>query len=215
MGLIILALTLVVVYIIYLLITIRKNKDDRIKSRLENNKKVNKKELIFNITFCSILIAIGAVLKIFGIMITTQMRISLFNIPIIISGLFCGMEFGIITGIGVDLTYSLFSGYAFNPAFTLSAIFWGILGGLFHRWNKLNKISIVKVVIGVLITSLLETHTNLLVTYLIYGTLTTYYSLLIKYLILIIKWPIVSIFIIIIHRRVLEKIPFFKKININ
>lgn len=197
---------LVLIYIIYLLSQVNKNKDERIKNKFEGKQNKSSKQMLFFIVFSAILIAIGAVLKIFGIMITTNMRISLFNIPIIIAGFICGMEFGIITGFGVDLTYSMFSGYAYNPAFTLSAIYWGILGGIFNKLYKKNKLNVFKVFLGVLITSLLETHTNLLVTYLLYGTLTTMYSLLIKYLILIIKWPIASIIIIVLYKKILNKV---------
>ena len=213
MSIIIILLLLVFIYFIYLFFHVRKNKEERIKNNLlENNidhKKANKIN-IFYLATASMMIALGAVLKIYGIMITDQMRISLFAIPLMLSGLVCGMELGIVTAIGADLTYSIFSGYAFNPAFTISAVYWGILGGIFHNLRAKGKLSIIKIILGILIVSLLETHTNLIVTYILYGTFTTIASLITKYIILLVKLPILSAVMILINYRVINKIRILK-----
>ena len=177
----------------------------------KNNKKLSNKDITRMIVTSAILMALASVLKMFGIMITTEMRISFFQTPLILAGLMNGFGFGIVTSIGADLVYSLFSGYAFNPAFTLSAVYWGVLGGLFHYVvRKKGSLKWFIVVIGVFITSLLETHTNLLVTYILYGSGTTMAALLIKYAVLIIKLPLISIIVIILYNRVLKKLNLIK-----
>ena len=185
-----------------------KKETDLKQTTTPNNKTRNLNHLIsFKMTTCAVLMGLGAVLKMFGIMITTNMRISFFAIPLICAGMLHGFGFGIVTAVGADLVYSLFSGYAFNPAFTISAIYWGILGGILHLVIlKKNKLPLVYLIIGVLITSLLETHTNLIVTYILYGKGATLVELLTKYLILVIKWPLIVLIIKTLYERLFKNL---------
>lgn len=210
MGLYILLITLVLLYFLYLFFRVQNNKNERLQKNLDGKKQSNKQNILY-MCISAVMMALAAVLKVFGIMLTTEMRISFFALPLILTGLICGFEWGIVTAIGADLTYSLFSGYAFNPAFTLSAVYWGILGGIFKHINKSNKLNLFVIFLGVFICSILETHTNLLVTFLLYGRWTTVASLMTKYLVLIIKLPILSLFIYILNKRVINKL--FRKVE--
>lgn len=186
-----------------------KQESDLIRNPSINESKTNNvnHSILFKITTCAILMALGATLKVFGIMITTNMRISFFAIPLILAGLLHGFGFGIVTSIGADLVYSLFSGYAFNPAFTLSAVYWGILGGAFHYFvKKKGNLPLLIIIVGVFITSMLETHTNLIVTYILYGTGTTMVQLFTKYLILLIKWPLIVLVIKLLYERLFKQL---------
>ena len=177
----------------------------------KNNKKLSNKDITRMIVTSAILMALASVLKMFGIMITTEMRISFFQTPLILAGLMNGFGFGIVTSIGADLVYSLFSGYAFNPAFTLSAIYWGVLGAILRLiLKKKGSLKWLVVGIGVLITSILETHTNLLVTYILYGSGTTLMALLTKYAVLIIKLPLITIIVTVLYNRVIKKLKLIK-----
>lgn len=173
------------------------------KKELTKNQK-----LIRKICLCAVLMALSAVLKMFGIMITTNMRISFFALPLIQAGVTSGFGYGIVTSIGADLVYSLFSGYAFNPAFTISAMYWGILGGIFNHYIKKHdgKLPLWFVIVGIFIASILETHTNVLVTLLLYGTGTTIMQLLTKYLVLVIKLPWMVIVVKVLYERVIKKL---------
>lgn len=164
--------------------------------------------LIRKICLCAVLMALSAVLKMFGIMITDNMRISFFALPLIQAGVTSGFGYGIVTSVGADLVYSLFSGYAFNPAFTISAIYWGVLGGIFNRYIKKHdgKLPWLLVILGIFITSLLETHTNVLVTLILYGTGTTMMQLLTKYLVLVIKLPWMILVVKVLYERVIKKL---------
>ena len=183
-------------------VLIRKPSDLQLE---EKKKKTSNSSLISKIAISSVLMALGAVLKFFGIMITSNMRLSFFAIPLILSGLLNGLGFGLLTSLGADLLYSLISGYAFNPAFTISALYWGILGAVFSRIaKKKGNLSIFVIFLGVLLTSLLETHTNIIVTYILYGSGTTMLVLLTKYLVLIIKLPIIVGVIKLLYERLIK-----------
>ena len=162
---------------------------------------------IRNIAISSIMMALAAILKVYGIMIGTDMRISFYAIPLILAGLVCGIDYGILAALGADIVYSMFSGYAFNITYTIGALFWGMLGGILKYYDsRFNRLSIILVVVGVILTSLLETHINLLSNLILYGTETTLALLFYKYLIIIIKIPIICIFTILLYNRVIKKI---------
>ena len=86
-------------------------------------------------------------------------------------------------------------------------LYWGIIGGIFHMIIKRkNKLSFLTIIIGIFITSLLETHTNVLMTLWIYGTHTALVDLLQKYLVLVMKFPILVFVIKILYERVIKKL---------
>lgn len=205
-------LVLILLFILIILFWFNKEKNAKEENKMEKSGQ-SSKNLVLIMAIASSMMALGAILKVFGIMLNANMRIAFFALPIMLSGLICGMEYGILTAIGADLIYSLFSGYAFNPAFTLSAVYWGILGGVFRILKNKNKLNIVVIFLGILIASLLETHTNLVVTYILYGTYTTIASLITKYIVLIIKLPILSLLLYVIDKRVIDKINILRSIK--
>ena len=205
-------LVLILLFILVILFWFNKRKIPQEKGELENNNN-DSTNLVLLIAISSVMMALGALLKVFGIMLTPNMRISFFALPLMLTGLICGMEYSILTAIGADLIYSLFSGYAFNPAFTLSAVYWGILGGIFKILKDKNHLNFFAIFLGILITSLLETHTNLLVTYMLYGTYTTIASLITKYIVLIIKLPLLALLLYGINKRVIDKINILRSIK--
>lgn len=167
------------------------------------------KVLIRNITISAILMALGAVLKYYGIMITPNLRISFFAVPLILAGLVCGIPLGLLSAFGADLIYSMVSGYPYNFGFALSALFWGLLGGVFHIIVKRrNELPLWKIIVGIFVVSILETHTNVLMTLVIYGKHTALVDLLQKYLVLVIKFPLLVFVTKLIYERVIKKLGF-------
>lgn len=163
--------------------------------------------IIRNIAICAVLMALGAVLKYYGIMITPELRISFFAVPLILSGLIGGIGLGLLTAFGADLIYSMVSGYPYNFGFALSALYWGILGGIFYIIvKKKNKLPLWIIIVGVFVTSLFETHTNVLMSLVLYGTHTAFVDLLQKYLVLIIKFPLLVGIVKLIYERVIVKL---------
>ena len=72
--------------------------------------------------------------------------------------------------------------------------------------KRKNKLPLVYIIIGIFITSLLETHTNVLMTLWLYGTHTAFIDLLQKYLVLIVKFPLIVFVIKILYERVIKKL---------
>lgn len=166
------------------------------------------RKVIRNIALSAILMALGVILKYFSITIPPTLRISFFAVPLILSGIIGGIPMGLVTAFGADLIYGLFlNPYPYNIGFALSALYWGIIGGIFHMIIKRkNKLSCLTIIIGIFITSLLETHTNVLMTLWLYGTHTALVDLLQKYLVLVMKFPILVFVIKILYERVIKKL---------
>ena len=148
--------------------------------------------------------ALAAILKVYSIMISDQMRISLFALPLIIAGLVCGCEYGILAGLGADLVYSIFGGYAFNIAYTFSALFWGFLGGILRL--KKENLKWYHILIGVNIMLIIETNINLLSNLILYGKGTTLVLMFYKYIVILIKIPIITGTVWLINERVIKKV---------
>ena len=200
------ASVIIILIAIYLYLKFKENKKDG--KALKNESK----HAIRNIAISSILMALAAILKVYGIMIGTDMRLAFYSIPLILAGLVCGVDYGILAALGADLVYSAVSGYAFNITYTIGAILWGLLGGIFRYYQaKHYKLNIIVVFIGVLIASLLETHINLLSNLILYGKGTTMILMLYKYLIIVIKIPIITSLVILLNERVVKKIFVDKK----
>lgn len=200
------ASVIIILIAIYLYLKFKENKKDG--KALKNESK----HAIRNIAISSILMALAAILKVYGIMIGTDMRLAFYSIPLILAGLVCGVDYGILAALGADLVYSAVSGYAFNITYTIGAILWGLLGGIFRYYQaKHYKLNIIVVFIGVLIASLLETHINLLSNLILYGKGTTMVLMLYKYLIIVIKIPIITSLVILLNERVVKKIFIDKK----
>ena len=166
------------------------------------------KIIIKNIAISAVLMALGVILKYFSITIPPTLRISFFAVPLILSGIIGGIPMGLVTAFGADLIYGLFlNPYPYNVGFALSALYWGVLGGIFHMFIKRkDKLPLFIILIGIFITSLLETHTNVLMTLCLYGTHTAFVDLLQKYLVLIVKFPFIVFVIKILYERVIKKL---------
>ena len=81
------------------------------------------------------------------------------------------------------------------------------LGGVFNLIIKRKeKLPLLVIIIGIFVTSILETHTNVLMTFVLYGTHTAMVDLLQKYLILILKFPLLVIVIKLLYERVIKKL---------
>lgn len=200
------ASVIIILLAIYLYLKLKENKQDGQTLKRET------KYAIRNIALSSILMALAAILKIYGIMIGTDMRLAFYSVPLILAGLVCGVDYGILAALGADLVYSSVSGYAFNVTYTIGAILWGLLGGILRQYEiNHKKIGIIIVSIGVVIASLLETHINLLSNLILYGQGTTMLLLFYKYLIIIIKIPIITTLVILLYKRVVKKIIVDKK----
>lgn len=165
-----------------------------------------KKKLIQKITILSILIAASVVLKRFSID-TGQFRISLYDTPVILSGIIAGPLWGMVVGFCSDFLYSMLSGYAYSFIMMFSALLWGLVGGLFYK----RKLNIFMLFVSLFFTSIITTGINSIQLYVWYGAGSLIAGLPLRIITMIIKWPITSILVYALYLRVL--VPIIGLIN--
>lgn len=155
-----------------------------------------------------LLAAISVVLLGFSVMVPLAglpaLRLSFFEIPIIIAGILYGPIAGALCGITSDLLgFLLFPKGPFFPGFTVSAALWGVIPGILFMINKsgkikfnynlLNSISILLIaagVIGVLFSKgVLTLENNIL--YFYNKKLPTFYIIL--YLLVVLAFVVIPI----------------------
>lgn len=151
-------------------------------------KKINLKML----ACVSIMIALAVVLKTFGFMIGTNMRISFFAVPLLIAGVLGGFSWGVIAALAADVIYGFFfNSYGFNPIYTISALFWGVSGGILKQYVKTyGKLSWLFISFMVLVTSIMETCNNAMWDVVLYGKEVTMLLMGYKFIVIGIKLPI-------------------------
>ncbi|MCF0117861.1 MAG: ECF transporter S component [Bacilli bacterium] len=97
-------------------------------------------------------------------------RITLYSLPLLCAGIFCGPLIGSITGLVVGFITQLFSQYGLTPTtplWMLAPLAWGAISGLFFNIIFKNKReSWLSFIVTIVTTSLLVTLINSLVTFL-------------------------------------------------
>ena len=87
------------------------------------------------LTTCAILAAASIVLsRLAGLMPNVSTRFSIESVPVFLAGMLFGPLPGALVGAVADFIGCLFSGYGFNPLFTVPPILYGISAGLFRRF---------------------------------------------------------------------------------
>ena len=97
------------------------------------------------LTTCAILAAASVVLaRLAGLMPNVSTRFSIEAVPIFLAGALFGPLPGALVGASADFIGCLFSGYGFNPLFTVPPILYGVFSGLFRKY-VLEKPSVVRI----------------------------------------------------------------------
>lgn len=91
----------------------------------------NTKVLVISAVFIAMSIVLG---KFLAFNITSVIRISFENLPVIMAGIFFGPFVGAAVGIGADLIGCLAAGYAINPVITLGAAAIGFISGAVYEY---------------------------------------------------------------------------------
>lgn len=112
------------------------------------------KEIILAALLTAISVVIDVVFKSF-IPVQT-MGTPYYAIPIIIGAIFLGFKYSVIIALLGDVLGVLLGGVPFFPLFTVGALMWGLIPGLFLKKNK----KFIIIVLVVLITHLLATFFN-------------------------------------------------------
>lgn len=157
-----------------------------------------RKKIIIKITTIAILMAMSTILKYFSITTGTY-RISLFDTPLIIAGIIAGPLWGALAGFGSDLIYSLFSGYQYSFIMAISAILWGVAGGIFYK----RKVNIYWLFGVMLLTSFITTAVNSVQLYVWYqGGM--WVGLPGRVITMFIKWPVTTMVVYVLNKKVVE-----------
>lgn len=165
------------------------------------------KKINLKIVACiSIMIALAVVLKMFGFMIGTNMRISFFAVPLLVAGVLGGFSWGIVASLAADLIYGFFfNSYGFNPIYTISALFWGFSGGILKQYIKTYKsLSWIFLSFIVLVSSIMETCNNAVWDIILYGKEMTMMLMGYKFIVIGIKLPILIGIVKLINDRVIK-----------
>ena len=97
------------------------------------------------LTTCAILAAASVVLaRLAGLMPNVSTRFSIEAVPVFLAGALFGPLPGALVGASADFIGCLFSGYGFNPLFTVPPILYGVFAGLFRKY-VLEKPSVVRI----------------------------------------------------------------------
>jgi len=149
--------------------------------------------------------AMGVALKVFSLT-TATFRLSVYDIPLFIGGMVLGPAYGLLIGFVVDWLYVMISPFAFSfNLMTISAMLWGLMGGLlFYRRKTLPP---VKLVIVLVVTSLLAFGLNSLQLYIWFGP-GMFAEMPFRIVAMTLKWPIQFLAIKLIYERVLLNTPF-------
>ena len=114
---------------------------------MEKNKRVMTTKTL---AYCALLAALSVVLaRLIIPMPDESTRFSIEAVPIYMAGMLFGPLAGGLVGFAADFVGCMFSGYGFNPLFSLPPILYGVCGGLF-RWFLAKKVSIPRLILGFL-----------------------------------------------------------------
>ena len=87
------------------------------------------------LAYCALLAALSVVLaRLIIPMPNVTTRFSIEAVPIYLAGMLFGPMAGALVGFSSDLVGCLFSGYGYNPAFSVPTILIGLCAGLLRRW---------------------------------------------------------------------------------
>ncbi len=144
------------------------------------------------------LAALAIVLKMFSLT-TFDLRISFYDIPLMISGVLFGPLVGGLVGFITDWIYSTTQGFPLG-LFTISSILWGLIPGLLML--VLKKINVKTITVIVVITSVFAMASNTVALYQFTGS-AVFAMLPARIIVMIIKWPIQVIILKQLHQRVI------------
>ena len=112
------------------------------------NKKTNQKFGTRVLAHCALLAALSIVLARMIIpMPNASTRFSIEAVPIFMAGMLFGPAAGALVGFCADFVGCLFSGYGYNPLFSVPPVLYGLFAGLFRPWLG-KKVSIPRLAVA-------------------------------------------------------------------
>lgn len=154
---------------------------------------------LYFIVLGGIFTALASVLKISSIMITNEIRLTFYDVPIIIYGFLAGPLLGAMVGFATDVVQMFLYGYP-PSLMTVSSMMWGLIPGLVALIFK-NNLSRKIIFTTIVITSLMVFVINTYQLSLWYGVESTLALLKFRFLAMVIKIPIQYVLITTIYNR--------------
>ncbi len=154
------------------------------------------------ITLAAMLASLAGVTKIiFQATTLADYRFSLYEIPLIITGIILGPLMGLVVGFTADWVYAMTFGYGLN-LMTVTTMMWGFLAGVFFYKRK---VTLLKMIIFMPIASLIAFSINSVQLALWSGWLGMLGNIPIRVAILLLSLPVqVYLVHMIYHRVVLQ-----------
>jgi len=91
------------------------------------------------LAYCALLAALSVVLaRLIIPMPNASTRFSIEQVPIFLAGMLFGPGAGAMVGFCADFVGCLFSGYGYNPLFSLPPVLYGFFGGVFQSYLRGN-----------------------------------------------------------------------------
>lgn len=146
-------------------------------------------------TLAGTLAALSFVLKLYLSFTTFDLRITFYEIPILIGSLVLGPIYGLFIAIASDFAYISLAGFPFSPLMALSAVMWGVIPALAR--NKVDSNWFIPVI---MITSLIAFSLNSYQLYLWSGSgMWALFPL--RLLIVVLMWPVQILLVRVLIKR--------------
>ena len=146
--------------------------------------------------FAGLLAAMSFVLKLYLSFTTFDLRITFYDIPLILGSILFGPITGGIIGFASDFAYITMAGFPFSFWMALSAVTWGVLPFIIYRKDNTLFLSL-----AIIITSIVAFSFNTYQLYLWTGS-GVLVLLPLRLLVLGLKWPIQVLVIKILKERI-------------
>ena len=136
--------------------------------------------------FAGLLAAMSFVLKLYFSLTTFNLRITFYDIPLILGSILFGPTIGGMIGFASDIAFITFAGSSVTFSFwmALSAVTWGVLPFLIYRKDNTLFLSL-----AIIITSLIAFSFNTYQLFIWFGE-GVFVVLPLRLLILVLKWPV-------------------------
>ena len=113
---------------------------------MKKNTSAPRKMSTRTLAYCALLASVSVVLaRLIIPMPNASTRFSIEAVPIFMAGMLFGPAAGGLVGFIADLVGCLFSGFGYNPLFSLPPILYGVFAGLFRFWLG-KKISVPRMI---------------------------------------------------------------------
>lgn len=152
-----------------------------------------------------LLAAMAFVLKLYFSITTFDIRLTFYEIPVLIGSVVLGPFLGGVIAFASDFAYITLAGFPFSFLLAFSAVVWGIVPGL-----MIKKGSIKTLIPVVFIVSILTLGINTAQLYIWTGN-AVWVLFPLRLLITLLKWPLLVYVTFVVHHRLASHTVAFKK----